>query len=175
MAKRRIKTIDQLLRNPPPACTCDRCRYDCHIPCWGTPEQIQRIIDAGYGSRLSMALELTDHPIWVLCPAVKGREEGFTPLAGIDFINYQGCTFWNLDGRELCDLHDRGLKPVEGRMTHHDPKYKCSDWLRDWIVKQWDNRPAQTIVARWAMEHMPDLLEKHAYLKQAREESEASS
>lgn len=33
-------------------CSCDECRLMCQAPCCGTPEEMQSLIDAGYGNRL---------------------------------------------------------------------------------------------------------------------------
>ena len=57
-----------------------------------------------------------------------------------------GCIFFK-DG--LCELHDLGLKPLEGRLSHHSIKIdnfnpkKSLAWL---IAKEWiDERNADTI------------------------------
>lgn len=53
------------------------------------------------------------------------------------------CTFYH-DGK--CELHDKGLKPTEGKLSHHtikldnwDPKRSIS-WL---VAKEWLDMPEE--------------------------------
>ena len=39
---------------PTSECACDICQKMCHTPCTGTPEDIEAIIEAGYGDRLCL-------------------------------------------------------------------------------------------------------------------------
>lgn len=114
----------------PTACACERCKSQCHTPCLGTPEDINRLIDAGYADRLEptywaagMIMGVTDRPIKMVQPRLE--KNGW-------------CTFRRPDG--LCELHDKGLKPTEGRLSHHslradnfNPK-KSLSWL---VAKEW--------------------------------------
>lgn len=113
----------------PTVCDCAKCQSQCHTPCLGTPEDIARLIERGYGDRLApttwaagMVMGVTDRPVEMI-QAVQ-REDGY-------------CTFFH-DGK--CELHDLGLKPTEGRLSHHslridnfNPK-KSLSWL---IAKEW--------------------------------------
>lgn len=91
----------------PVECRCSACRAQCRTPCLGTPEDILRILQAGYKARLvptlwavGMVLGHFPYPI----PMVQARQvNGY-------------CTFFR-DG--LCELHEIGLKPTEGRLSHH--------------------------------------------------------
>ena len=38
----------------PVQCSCSVCKQQCHTPCLGTPDDIERIIDAGYADRLAL-------------------------------------------------------------------------------------------------------------------------
>ena len=38
----------------PVQCSCSICKQQCHTPCLGTPDDIERIIDAGYADRLEL-------------------------------------------------------------------------------------------------------------------------
>lgn len=113
----------------PTACKCQRCKMQCHTPCLGTPEDINKLIRAGYQDRLAvtiwgvgMLLGLIDHPIKMI--QARCEENGW-------------CTFYH-DG--LCELHDKGLKPTEGRLSHHSTKLdnfvpkKSLSWL---VAKEW--------------------------------------
>lgn len=141
----RVATIETLLKREPPACACEQCRNMCRIPCWGTPADIRRIIDAGYGDRLSIDCYSKDPAVYFLLPAVKGYEGKVTPRNQTG--HGQGCTFWTAD--KLCSLHDAGLKPTEGRMAHHHPVFKHGDWLQPWIGKQWDTDEGRALVNEW--------------------------
>lgn len=91
----------------PVECRCRLCRQQCRIPCLGTPEDILRLLKAGYRERLAptrWAVGLLLGKIPYIVPMVQAKQE-----AG-------GCTFFQ-DG--LCELHAAGLKPTEGRLSHH--------------------------------------------------------
>lgn len=88
----------------PTACSCEACQAMCRRgPCLGTPQDILRIVVAGEGDKLAVtdyrALESVGIP----------RQTIMAPLLTPD-----GCAFLK-DG--LCTLHDRGLKPTEGRLS----------------------------------------------------------
>lgn len=112
------------------SCSCEKCKTQCKMPCIGTPEDIFKIISAGYENRLMEAeweagivMGVTDKSYKIITPA-------FDP-------EKQSCTFFT-DG--LCELHDKGLKPTEGKLSHHsttpenfNPK-KSISWN---VVKEW--------------------------------------
>lgn len=119
----------------PIQCKCEKCKQQCHTPCLGTPHDILKLIKAGYADRLAwtdweagMLVGCTDHPIGMLQAKFDG----------------DWCTFYH-DG--LCELHDKGLKPTEGKLSHHStqivnwtPK-KSIAWN---VAKEWedeDNAP----------------------------------
>ena len=77
----------------PVECRCRLCRQQCRIPCLGTPEDILRLLKAGYRERLAptrWAVGLLLGKIPYIVPMVQAKQE-----AG-------GCTFFQ-DG--LCELH----------------------------------------------------------------------
>lgn len=115
----------------PTACQCDKCKSQCHTPCLGTPEDISKLIEAGYSSRLAptswmvgMLMGVCSHPIEMV--QAKVEDNGW-------------CTFFN-PSTGLCELHDKGLKPTEGRLSHHSLKIdnfnpkKSLSWL---VAKEW--------------------------------------
>lgn len=112
----------------PTECTCPQCRTQCRTPCLGTPDDILRIILAGYKDRLAptmwgvgMVLGRLPYPV----PMVQAR--------GIDGY----CTFFR-DG--LCELHDLGLKPTEGRLSHHTITQENLEFSRSltWnVAREW--------------------------------------
>lgn len=122
----------------PISCKCKACKSQCSkAPCLGTPEDIEKIIDAGYAKRIFSTSWLA------------GINMGITNKS-IDMFQPEqletGCTFFK-DG--LCELHDKGLKPTEGRLSHHThtpetfTKSKSLSWN---VAKEWENpENAETI------------------------------
>ena len=118
----------------PTACSCSQCQRMCRIPCIGTPEDIERLVDAGYTDRLAPTewlvgklAGLIDRPIYMIQPEQRGG----------------WCTFFH---NGLCELHDKGLKPTEGKLSHHADQitHKGQDlsdnmtWLvaKEWIMDE---------------------------------------
>jgi hypothetical protein len=84
-----------------------------HSVCLPTPEEARILIKRGYGPRLA-TYQLCPDPTQLVFvgPAPKGKEGARAlPDTGA------ACTFYT-DGE--CELHDLGLKPLEGRLAHHD-------------------------------------------------------
>lgn len=121
------------------SCKCQLCKSQCvKSICLGTPEDIEKIIDAGYGDRIrpmgwgaGLLMNVTDHII---------------PMFQAD-DNHGTCVFFK-DG--LCQLHEKGLKPTEGKLSHHTTTVenlvakKSLSWN---VAKEWED-PAnyETIV-----------------------------
>lgn len=129
-------------------CSCEHCLAMCHRPCWGTPKQIQKIIDAGFGNKLmidyyykddSMSEEST---VPILSPALKGLEGDYVSWMP---MSSEGCTFWH---NNLCQLHDKGLKPLEGQTAYHE-KDPVNSGVRQFIIDSWENSEAEAMVAEW--------------------------
>lgn len=88
-------------------CTCPVCRSYCQTPCLGTPDDIMRLLEAGYAAKLTLTY-------WAEGMLIDVME---TPIAMVQLImRPEGCILFR-DG--LCELHTRGLKPTEGRLAHH--------------------------------------------------------
>lgn len=125
-------TFDRIARlswSQPNSCSCEKCRNMCHVPCLGTPEDIEKLVDAGYTSRLQPTewlvgklVGLTNRSITMIQPR---QERGW-------------CTFYH---NGLCELHDKGLKPTEGRLAYHtvqDPRQLDLSKNEAWLVaKEW--------------------------------------
>lgn len=121
----RIMTISG---TRPCQCSCDKCKSLCRTPCIGTPDDINALLGAGYGDRLAttlwgvgMVLGLTSRPIRMIQPAL--AENGW-------------CTFRRPDG--LCELHEKGLKPLEGKLASCRPKPAGWNIEKDfsWLIAQ---------------------------------------
>ena len=91
-------------------CSCAKCQSQCKVPCLGTPDDIQKLIRAGYVDKLRMTL-------WCVGVAL-GKSEQLIPMVQIEQTD-SGCVFFK---NGLCELHDLGLKPTEGKLSHHELK-----------------------------------------------------
>lgn len=124
-------------------CSCDTCKSMCSRPCWPTPEEAERLIDAGFASKLMLDYWVGDAEdggdIDLLCPANPGSEGRRADTFDIR----RGCIF-HVEG--LCQLHDSGLKPIEGKMA------RCKDspsGIHFAIAKTWDTPKGKQVIARW--------------------------
>lgn len=112
----------------PCECKCSLCKMQCHTPCLGTPQDIEGLIDAGYADKLAsilwcagMIMGVIDVPI----PMIQA-------IAGEEY-----CVFSH---NGLCELHDKGLKPTEGRLSHHSTRidnFKASKSIAWNVAKEW--------------------------------------
>ncbi len=112
----------------PTQCACQKCKNLCHTPCLGTPEDIEALIEAGYGDRLM----LTKWGVGILAGLTNKMISMLQPRLEPD----GWCTFRREDG--LCELHDKGLKPLEGRLASCRPKPNGWTLQKDftWLVAQ---------------------------------------
>lgn len=126
----------------PSECDCEECSSMCNGPCCGTAEEIKNLIKLGYANRLM----LDDFPPGpdLVKPALKGYEGKRSPW---ETRTEEGCTFWK-EGK--CELHNLGLKPMQGSLAHHsqsrEEQIEIEDFIRDtWIsgedgtevIEQW--------------------------------------
>lgn len=103
-----MEKIMQATGRTPSHCNCPICRNQCKIPCLGTPKDIKRLIDKGYKNSLLPSL-------WMV--GVMLGELSF-PIPMVQAIRTdEGWCVFHIAG--LCKLHDLGLKPTEGRLSHH--------------------------------------------------------
>ena len=126
----------------PVECGCALCRQQCRTPCLGTPEDILRLIHAGYKERLvptlwcvGMILGRLAYPVYMV--QARGEKDG--------------CVFFH-DG--LCELHGTGMKPTEGRLSYHTITGENLEFGRSlsWnVAREWldeRNRPAIREIVR---------------------------
>lgn len=129
-----------------PSCTCETCVNMCkRAPCWPTPEEAQRLIDAGYSPRLMKNYWCAEDNIYVLCPARVGYEGRTAPWFG-EIDGSERCVF--LTGDNLCELHDLGLKPIEGRVATCQGKGP-EGCLREDIAKLWNTPKGWEVLRKW--------------------------
>ena len=128
------------LRIDTPPCACEVCRASCKRPCWPTPNEARRLIGAGYARRLMLVNWAgNEDNINIISPALAGREGTSAPSWPSG-----RCTFQNASG--LCELHDAGMKPYEGRVTDHE---EHPAELHEEIAIMWNNKEGHMIVALW--------------------------
>ena len=104
----------------PSNCKCNLCKTQCNAPCFGTPEDMMKIIGAGYSDRV-MAVKV----------------EGVQILAPLYDKDKKTCTFFN-DG--LCELHNSGLKPTVGKLSHHSTsldKFNPKKSIHKFVMEEW--------------------------------------
>lgn len=130
-------------------CSCVKCQDMCKRPCWGTPQEIQKIIDAGFGDRLM--LDYWGHTdngaeTFIIAPAENGREK-----KKATFIPRSGCTFFK---NGLCELHDLKLKPIEGRVADcKDDHSHMEPTVHEMVYKTWETPEGVDLVAKWMQTH----------------------
>lgn len=129
-------------------CSCKQCRAMCKRPCFGTPEDIQKIIDAGFGDRLMLDHHCgldPDNDVSLLCPALKGSESKNAPYVP---SSEKGCTFWKYG---KCELHNLKLKPLQGRIAIHDgiDEFEDGKSTGDHISELWNTDEGRNLVKKW--------------------------
>ena len=123
-----MKRIMRKTGRKPCQCKCSLCKQQCHTPCLGTPEDIEKLIDAGYTDKL----KLTSWYAGVVMGVIRSPIPMIQAIAGDDY-----CIFFK-DG--LCELHDNGLKPTEGKLSHHSTtldNFKPSKSIAWNVAKEW--------------------------------------
>ncbi len=122
-------------------CSCDICSSMCQAPCCGTPDDMQKLIDAGYIDRLM----LDDWPDGetLIKPALKGHEGYYAPF---ETKTVDGCTFWE---NGLCQLHALKLKPTVGRCVQHDTDNEYHNNLKNHINKSWSTKKAKKMIEKY--------------------------
>lgn len=127
-----------------PACQCEHCRLYCQRPCWPTPVEANRLLDEGYADRLMLDWWARDgFTVPVLCGALKGSEAKIAPRYP---ASEAGCTFW-VNG--LCQLHDKGLKPLLGRYSDHTRTHEQVEEVSAAIAAAWNTDEGIAVVERW--------------------------
>ncbi|MCE8595707.1 hypothetical protein [Bacteroides fragilis] len=137
-----LDTITQrIIKNTgrkPISCKCEICQAQCRrTPCIGTPQDIQALIKAGYKDKLSFTLWSVGFILGKIDFGIPMIQPKQTP---------SGCVFFK-DG--LCELHDLGLKPTEGKLSHHTIGMDNLDFsmFLGWnVAKEWMNRENSAVI-----------------------------
>ena len=129
LKRTKFQKIQKITGRKQTNCDCELCQQQCRIlPCLGTPEDILKIIEAGFGERVIMTYWWSGLLMGVADRVIGMVQPRMTPT---------GCTFFK-EGK--CELHDLGLKPTEGKLSHHLPRkddlnpHKSIAWA---VAKTW--------------------------------------
>lgn len=102
----------------PSECSCPKCKNMCKTtPCLGTPQDIEKLIEAGYASKLSLSVYATGMLMGAMDRTINMIQPRFDEVKG-------SCVF--LDDKGLCELHNIGLKPTEGKLASCKPEVVSS-------------------------------------------------
>lgn len=124
-------------------CSCDECREMCKRPCWSSPDEARKMIDAGLSSKMMLDYWAGSPDIELVCPACPDHEGKDAPW----WCGGKGCVLQTKDG--LCSIHDSGFKPFEARMA--DCKQWQDDLHRD-TAMMWDCDEGRVVVELWKRE-----------------------
>lgn len=121
-------------------CSCKTCQGLCEmVPCMATPQEIKALIDAGHIDDLAPTIH------WA------ALKFGLPPVECVMIVEREGggCSMLK-DGK--CTLHDKGLKPSEGRFaTCKDDTASFPHICAMWLLEE--NAP----LVEWIMAQFPKL------------------
>jgi hypothetical protein len=123
----------------PIVCACEKCQAMCaSSTCLPTPAEARELVRRGYGSRLATyRFEPDPQKLSFVGPAPAGMEGA----RDLPHTRTGPCTFFH-GGR--CDLHNPGLKPLEGRLAHH-----TRHWVpvRLHVAEHWRGKQFESVCA----------------------------
>lgn len=135
-------TFQKIIRRTgrkPIECKCSKCQSQCEAaPCLGTPEDIKKIIEAGYADKLM----ITDWHVGM----VIGKMNRPIKMVQAEHTA-SGCIFFK---EGLCELHACGLKPTEGKLSHHSTtmeSYTSRKSLSYNVAKEWEDLDNAELIA----------------------------
>jgi Fe-S-cluster containining protein len=126
------------------ACSCNECKAMCKRPCWPTPSEALRIMDAGYAERLMLDYWVASpNDIYIISPAEKGRE-----MANASFVPIGGCAMQD-PTTGLCAIHS--IKPIEGRVAHHSTAERQNGKvnIHKEVAMLWDSEEGRKVITDW--------------------------
>jgi hypothetical protein len=128
--KPEIQRIAEKTGMKPTKCKCQECKLQCRASCLGTPADLQKLIDAGHIDKLQKYVYNSPYAL----------RERITIFRIKHSVETGSCVFF-VDG--LCQLHDAGLKPTEGKLSHHSRqdfhiKLNGSNSIALNVARSWD-------------------------------------
>jgi hypothetical protein len=160
------KGMEFLNQIPKPECNgCMKGVAMCHnVPCIGTVEDIEKILDAGLGNNLMLdywtgnpdidedSSNIFRKDVFYLAPATQGSQGKKAP-----FIRGGICAYL-IDNK--CSLHSKGLKPTQGRsacckidnlyIDSNGEKRDIDERLP--ILMTWNTKKGKDLIERWIKE-----------------------
>jgi hypothetical protein len=134
----------------PIACNCGLGVLMCKTcPCTVTPDEARWLYNRGYGDRLMLNWigdQQQPDAVFLMC-AVKGFCGQIAPEQF-----HSSCTF--LDGRDRCELHSKGLKPLEGATACCQRPNAAASELHDRITQLWMQPENQAFLERWKTKYL---------------------
>ena len=86
----------------------------------------------------------------IIKPALKGHEGRKAPW---ETRSHRGCTFWK---KGKCELHEIGLKPLQGKLAHHDHSMEQVNEIAHHINESWETEFAKEVIEKWKTEYLHD-------------------
>jgi hypothetical protein len=136
-------TTEKIIRitgREPVSCRCASCQNQCkRAPCLGTPQDIWALIEAGYKDKLAVTA-------WGV-GMILGKLPFPVPMVQVTQTP-DGCVFFQ---NGLCELHNRGLKPTEGRLSYHTLTEESFDFSKSlaWnVAREWLNEKNVPLILR---------------------------
>lgn len=130
--------MSELINYEPNSCSCNHCKMMCYVsPCFPTPDDVINLINAGYEDQLAPTLYIDLSKIQkyqVIAP--KSKAMLYTKEDGEQVLLHK-CNF--LNENNLCSLHDKGLKPTEGRLAKCGNSEEKAVQLRVAVCNTWTN------------------------------------
>ena len=153
----------------------------CQRPCWPIPSEAKALIEAGHGNRLMLDFwarrDDEGGDIMIVAPANPNREGQYAPgfliedaedeeeitsiekmekllktlFSSTDEVNgiRSGCVFQSPEG--LCELHNLGLKPAEGKKSCCKIDLDGLHWA---VAETWESEEGRAIVELWKKNHL---------------------
>lgn len=136
-----MNTNDFRINLPQVSCNCTSCQSMCMAsPCIGTPVDIIKLVMGGHEKDLARTP--------VFDPITQSVEEIICikaiPWEGPNGQKLNRCSLLTDNG--LCRLHDKGLKPTEGRILVHGHSSMHYDSVRHMMLKMWDSPMGRAIM-----------------------------
>ena len=129
-------------------CSCEKCQKMCeHRPCWGTPDEIQNLINMGHADKLMIDFwcgnfhgkEYED--TYIIAPAIIGCEKSSAPSV----FPVGRCSF--LTSKGLCEIHK--CKPSEGRKGNGCVRSNHPFSIHERVAMSWDTDKGREVVANF--------------------------
>jgi len=129
----------------------------CRVPCWGSPEEIDRLIARGMGRQLSIDFYIDDNfeVVEILTPSNKKFLGRYSPrVNGNEALLRSGCTFQE-EATGKCKVHS--IKPLEGRVTCCKKTLpNNSQGLHYSLALKWKTIQSRELIRKWKNEHLKD-------------------